>query len=796
MAKRPRQRLAALALALSLGACTPPEERAEQAREAVGQAIERGDREAALQAIDDLRSSAEDTADAQLELAQLLVRAGNAPEAGWLLEDATRRHPDRADLALALARVSLLLGNPARAREVADAIPVEAEQHAHALVLRAQAELQLGDLDRALASLADAERLYPDRPEARLVRIATLLSEDRKDEARTAIEEARTELSGDDEESVALRRRLDLMLAQLQAEQGETEAALAALDALLDDHPMDLMVWQALVQVLARAQRAEEALARVKDALAGEEAPAELHALAAQMHAALGDEAAAEAALRRYVERSDSAAAYQPLVTFYSARGDANATIAVLDEALGRYSDEPTLRLQRVEALLASGRIEEARAELARFRAATFEGDPQVEYLAARLVLAEGHAVAAARRLTRLAPKLDRAATQYWIGRALEESGDLEGAERRYALAIHRDPTWTASPAALLALAQRRGDWRAVARYARTLVIRAPHDLGAWTALVTALERLGEGEAAQAVAERCGERFPGRPEPHLLRARALRAQGRHDEALAELDLAEDYGVTADLAAARVRTLGMAGRVEAGVAEARAAAAAHPEAPQVHAVLASLLFAAGAADEGSRATDRALALDPDDPSPLRDRCLFRAANRHWAGARDDCTRYLEARPEDAEVAFVRGVALEQLGEPDAAIAAYRRAAALDERDARPHNNLAGLLAARGDLDGALAAAQEAYRLDEANPYIMDTLGALYLEKGLVDRAISVLEDACAGAPELADAQLHLGLAYRDAGRTQEARTLLAAVGGNEAARPELRANAKEALDSLP
>ena len=177
-------------------------------------------------------------------------------------------------------------------------------------------------------------------------------------------------------------------------------------------------------------------------------------------------------------------------------------------------------------------------------------------------------------------------------------------------------------------------------------------------------------------------------------------------------------------------------------------------------------------------------------------MFRASTARWAGARDDCTRYVDARPEDAEVAFVRGVALQQLGETDEAITAYRRAAALDERDARPHNNLADLFAKQGDLDGALAAAQEAYRLDETNPYVMDTLGALYLEKGLVERAISVLEDAHAGAPDLADAQLHLGLAYRDAGRTAEARTLLAAVGASEAARPELRASAKEALDSPP
>jgi predicted Zn-dependent protease len=181
-----RPALPALALALALGACTPPEERAEQAREAVGEAIERGDRQSALEALDDLRDAVDETPDAQLELAQLLVRAGNAPEAGWLLEDAVRRHPDRADLALALARVSLLLGNPARAREVADGVPVEAEKHGDALVVRAQAELQLGDLERALATLSEAELLYPDRPAARLVRIATLLSEDQKGEARAA----------------------------------------------------------------------------------------------------------------------------------------------------------------------------------------------------------------------------------------------------------------------------------------------------------------------------------------------------------------------------------------------------------------------------------------------------------------------------------------------------------------------------------------------------------------------------------------------------------------------------------
>jgi Flp pilus assembly protein TadD len=241
---------------------------------------------------------------------------------------------------------------------------------------------------------------------------------------------------------------------------------------------------------------------------------------------------------------------------------------------------------------------------------------------------------------------------------------------------------------------------------------------------------------------------------------------------------------------------MGGRLEEGLAEARRAVGSHPESPEVHAALASLLFASGAAEQGAQATDRALALAPDQPEPLRDRCIFRASIEDWTRARDDCTRYLAERPEDAEIVFIQGVAFRQLGQAQKAIAAYRRAAALDQRDARPLNNLAGLLADEGDLDGALSAAQEAYRLDETNPYVMDTLGALYLEKGLVARAISVLEDAHEGAPDLPDAQLHLALAYIEAGREDSARPFLVAVSGSDGVSPELRTRARQALDALP
>src|SRR5262249_32143403 len=147
---------------------------------------------------------------------------------------------------------------------------------------------------------------------------------------------------------------------------------------------------------------------------------------------------------------------YLPLVEFFSNREDAGAVTGVLDEAVARFPEDATLRLLRTEALLAQERIDEARGELTRFRQATFAADPPVDCLRARVELAQGDPRAAAQRLTELAPRLDRAATQFWLGRALEAMRDAEGARRRYTLAQQRDPTWVAPAAALVRVEQRR----------------------------------------------------------------------------------------------------------------------------------------------------------------------------------------------------------------------------------------------------------------------------------------------------------------------------------------------------
>jgi tetratricopeptide (TPR) repeat protein len=349
---------------------------------------------------------------------------------------------------------------------------------------------------------------------------------------------------------------------------------------------------------------------------------------------------------------------------------------------------------------------------------------------------------------------------------------------------------------ALVVLEQRRGNWPAVAGYARQAIQRSPEELFAWVALAEALEQMGQGEAAEGVAKQCIERFPESADAHAVMAKALRAQGDTDGALVALDRAQTLEPSPELQAERILTLGIGGRVPEGVAEADAALEAAPDSAVLHAASASLRFAAGDVAGGDAATERALALEPDEPRPLRVRCEFRASRQDWDGARDDCTRYLDVRPDDAGTQFVLGVAHQSLGESADAEQAYRRAMALDERDVRSRNNLAELLAQGGDLDGALVVAQEAYRLEEGNPYLLDTLGGLYLRNGLATRAVPLLEQAHAGLPEHPGVTLNLAMAYRDAGRGGEAGALIGELDGKLPADHPLRGRVEEVKASLP
>jgi tetratricopeptide (TPR) repeat protein len=789
-------------LALALAACSPSE---ESAREQAQRALSRGERTAAIEAIEALRKASPETPEAYLEQAALWVRAGEAPRAVWLLDEGVTRFPERGDLRVMHASTALLVGDPARADGIAQAIPESAPEYPEALLVRARAQVSLGDLEGGLATFRRAETMRPDRADLRIPRVAALLEERRFVEARAALDEAYGAFEA--EEPRALLRNVQLVLLQVQATDAlrrageaelagdgaardqarrEVEEAIVGVRGLAGRAPDDAMAWQTMTSLAVAAGMPELAESALRAALTDDPQRLGLYPLLASVAIAKGDDAEAERQLRALVEHSDAPAARVALARYLAGRGRMEEALALMASSLETHPDDEILRFAHADLLLDAGQLDAAAPALERVPSSP-ANEPVLELLRARLLLARGDAAGARERLEQLAPRLDTSMTQYWLARALEASDDAAGAAHRYRLAAVRDPAAPGPWLGLLRLAQQRGDWRESRAAAAAVLQRAPQVIAGWQGLVAAQLEEGQREAALVAADRAVAVLPEAYEARVLKAQAQRALGQHEEALTTLKEAQaKFGEQREIAAERVLVLGFAGRFLEARSEATRAGAMLGDFAALHYALAAASYQDGKAELGDAEVDRALELDPNDLRPLGLRCQFEAATGRWEEAVRSCEEHAAKHPEHEPTLFALGVTQAALGQFDEAEKNYRRAAAIDARAVAPRNNLAVLLAERGDLDGAIASAQEAYNLAGENAAVIDTLGHLYLKKGLTERAISLLEEAHRRDPELADAQLHLAQAYRAAGRNEESERLLEALRGRRVLSPELRA----------
>lgn len=120
---------------------------------------------------------------------------------------------------------------------------------------------------------------------------------------------------------------------------------------------------------------------------------------------------------------------------------------------------------------------------------------------------------------------------------------------------------------------------------------------------------------------------------------------------------------------------------------------------------------------------------------------------------------EATKPDSPDRQVMEIALAELttvlGEPDGAIAAFRRAVAENPKDVAALNNLAYVLARRGeDLDTAEKSINEAIAIEGAVPDLVDTRSLVYLAKGQFAEALAVIAPL---AKPRAPAGIHLRVA---------------------------------------
>ena len=131
--------------------------------------------------------------------------------------------------------------------------------------------------------------------------------------------------------------------------------------------------------------------------------------------------------------------------------------------------------------------------------------------------------------------------------------------------------------------------------------------------------------------------------------------------------------------------------------------------------------------------------------------------------------LELAPDVPMIHYSLGIALYNKDDLDGAVGAYRDALELDPEDPAAHANLGIALAEKGDLDGALTSLREAIRLDPDDAENHYNLGVALCMKGEPDGAIAALEESLRLDPEDSETLYNLGRAHalkKDATRAAE------------------------------
>jgi protein O-GlcNAc transferase len=156
------------------------------------------------------------------------------------------------------------------------------------------------------------------------------------------------------------------------------------------------------------------------------------------------------------------------------------------------------------------------------------------------------------------------------------------------------------------------------------------------------------------------------------------------------------------------------------------------------------------DEAWRILQDVIAAPDAEPTALQLAAQLRLASGDFAGVEAICRRLLTHDPHNDEAWNNLGQALDQLGRPDDALAAYERAIVEAPSSSLPHNNIGVVLLGQGKFVAAAKAFSTALRYDPNNIAAMINKGVTLVERGDIQLGLAQLNDALIRDPANQDA----------------------------------------------
>jgi len=759
-------------------------------------------------------------AEVNFQMAKLLARQQNYPDAVFFFEEALRLDPRHADAALTLAFL-MLRDDLDYATRLVDGVIERDPKNSLAWVRRSDVALARGDADAALVAALTAVEIAPEDARTRiqlgLVHRARIRShralkqevpESLYADALAAFERVSPSARNPSEREVAIRARVEIAntLASWPARAGEAPAAYRNAFALAEKlgGSQDL----ALDAALAYSQRMQDEelekwVLESGIALHPERLP--LWRRLAQATEPPG--ATSSPTFERLVNvRPRDARAHALYARDLAARGRGAEATAHLEKVVDGVDEPAFALLAQVE--LASVVGEAAKAEAAAARLATaYPGSLQDRLAKAELL----------RRARKFGPSADAlegaidaygatAALQTRVAEARLLAGDsaaaLEAAAAGLSLAT------TAQQKLVLLRIQAR------AQIARGALEAAAASFGRMQAIAggkvassdlvpyaQALYASGKEQGARSLLESALSLVPPPVEAVILYSRREGAQDRvrAEKLVAEALTRTPHHPTLLEEAARIDLA--AGRGQLARDRLKTALEAAPDYAALHVALARVQLQLGDAQGAVASAENALRLEPNSPHPMAARVLVAAYTK--LGKAEEAVQRLETAHRGGTLGLGGQVLLGQLlmrrGEQERAIAVLEAIAKAAPELAGPKNDLAYLLISSGrDLDRALSMAQEARAALPNIGSVADTLGFAYLAKQLPEAALPQFEEAISlaetGSAEWGLAQLHRAQALVALGRSGDARA--AAEAALTAAKFPEQESAREVLAALP
>jgi cellulose synthase operon protein C len=762
------QRTLLVLVALQLGACSTPEERAQRYYEnGMKLFTESQNAKAAIELRNAVRLK-KDFPEAWNILARIDEASRNWSGLATDIRAILDLDPKDASARLKLGKLLLLAGSSEQALGLANAGIQLDDRNADLHALKAATFLKLNNHAEAISEAQRALALDPSNAEALMVLAVDRLGSGDPKGALSLLQDPVVSQAIDRENNVGFQ----LLKIRLFGQTGDSKNAEAALKKVVELNSQEPGFRKLLVNFYVEQHRLDDAENELRTLVASRPSDSE-----------------AELDLVRflYAIRKSFQAAQHELTKRIAAGGDIfpyQMALAEINLAVGELADGK----QQLEQLAAIGNSPEhmrtAKMALAQMYLGQRSFD-MAEKLAAEVLHDDPHNISALK--VRASLNLERAQLDAAIAdindalnsqprstdlmlllaKAYERNGLIELAEKELADATRASNQDTKIGLEYATFLKRRGSIARAEDLLVSLGKRWPNNMPVLTALGTIKLARQDWTGAQEIADSI-RRIDGAAADQILGA-ALIGRQKYDEAITALQSAYNAAPSAQSMNSLVGALLKANRKEQAIAFLKSVLAKAPDNANALVLVGTTQLSGGATDEARKNFQAAVKAQPKDPIGYLALANLYIRQKSYDEAIKVARSGLEQRPDATSFQMMLGDIFEQKADYESAIAQYQSVLDKEPGNLIAANNLASLLLDHRTDSASLKKGQAlaaSLRKTEI-PQFKDTLAWASYQQGDYRTAVSLSEEASAALPDQATVRYHLGMGYIATGQLSKA-----------------------------